>query len=128
MKKWWKKAAEQGEANAQFALGSSYQHGRGTEQDAKLVEEWSHRAADQGHVHAQFNLGLLYYEARGIPKDETLAIDWWTKAGEQSNVKAQFSLGPLFYDDGMGSARTTIWPFIGGRKRLSSMTLLLNSP
>ena len=51
---WYRKAAEQGHADAQNNLGFMYYTGQGVEQDYKKAVEWYRKAAEQGHADAQF--------------------------------------------------------------------------
>ncbi len=113
--KWYRRAAEQGHADAQFALGSLYEVGAGVPQDYAAMVEWMHRAAAQGHPRAQFALGLIYSRAiywgpneaalarspwrrflarfgqRGppTPLDRTQAYMWFTLAAEQGHPQAR---------------------------------------
>ena len=50
---WFKKAAEQGYANAQYSIGIMYRRGEGVEQDYSQAMDWFRKAAEQGHVDAQ---------------------------------------------------------------------------
>ena len=59
-------AAEQGDAAAQFNLGSCYRHGDGVEPDMSRAVELHTQAADQGYVLAQFSLGLRYECGDGV--------------------------------------------------------------
>ena len=54
---WYRKSAEQGNADAQNNLGCMYQNGLGVEQDDAKAMEWYQKAAEQGHTAAQSNLG-----------------------------------------------------------------------
>lgn len=54
---WFKKAAEQGNAEAQFFLGRSYFEGSGVEEDPQKAMEWLEKAAEQGNADAQNKLG-----------------------------------------------------------------------
>ncbi len=45
---WYKKAADQGHARAQYNLGMMYQHGEGVDQDDKAAVKWLTKAAEQG--------------------------------------------------------------------------------
>ncbi len=75
--------AEQGDAVAQFALGTMYENGRGVPQnDAKAVR-WYRRAAEQGFTSAQNNLGKMYRRGRGVPQDDVLAHMWWSLSAAQ---------------------------------------------
>lgn len=55
---WYQKAANQGHAYAQNALGFMYlygRYGRGVRQDDAVATTWYHKAADQGNADAQFS-------------------------------------------------------------------------
>ena len=54
------KAAEQGDAAAQFSLGWMYANGRGVEQDDELAVLWYRKAAEQGQASAQKNLDIMF--------------------------------------------------------------------
>ncbi|WP_048942598.1 tetratricopeptide repeat protein, partial [Haemophilus influenzae] len=58
--KWYRKAAEQGDANAQAYLGLAYTEGRGVRQDYTEAVKWFRKAAEQGHANAQAILGFSY--------------------------------------------------------------------
>ena len=49
--------ADQGEAEAQFALGLLYYRGLGVTRDPAAAVSWYRKAADQGYAKAQFRLG-----------------------------------------------------------------------
>ena len=87
--KWYRKAAEQGNAVAQYNLGQMYREGQGVEQDFKEAVKWYRKAAEQGDVDAQYNLGVMYATGRGVEKDEEEAIKWLRKAAEQGNKPAK---------------------------------------
>ena len=80
----YKKAAEQGIAEAQFNLGLMYYHG----ENYNVAFKWFKKAAKQGHVDAQFNVGLMCY---GIHENYTKAFEWFKKAAEQGHVGAQYT-------------------------------------
>ncbi len=46
---WFRKAAEQGVANAQNNLGVAYYKGHGVRQDLALAQEWFGKACDNGY-------------------------------------------------------------------------------
>ncbi len=48
----WRPLAEQGDANAQFNLGSMYEYGEGVPQDDKEAARWFRLAAEQGYAKA----------------------------------------------------------------------------
>ena len=50
---WYRKAADQGYANAQFNLGTMYHQGNSVPQSYKEALVWYRKAADQGYSGAQ---------------------------------------------------------------------------
>ena len=67
--RWFRLAAEQGEAIAQHSLGLMYSIGLGVPQDAAEAVRWYRLAAEQGEAIAQLNLGLMYSNGWGVPRD-----------------------------------------------------------
>ena len=57
--RWYRQAADQGDAAAQFSLGFAYEKGRGVEPSDEEAVQWYQRAADQGDDKARFNLTSL---------------------------------------------------------------------
>ena len=90
-----RKAAEQGDAEAQYLLGLAYWSGDGVDKDEREGVRWFHKAADQGYVRAQFKLGATYWAGDGVDKDERAAVRWWRKAAEQGSQDAQKMLRML---------------------------------
>ena len=96
------KAAEQGNAEAQFHLGVMYDDGYGVVQDDVAAVKWFTKAAQQNHARAQYNLGLMYANlAAGVVQNYVAAVKWFTKAAQQNHASAQVHLG-LMYQFGMG--------------------------
>jgi Sel1 repeat len=81
--KWYRKAAEQGDALAQFNLGIMYTKGEGVSQNATEAALWYHLAADHGLAGAQFNLGMMYVEGQGVSQDYVQAHMWLNLAASQ---------------------------------------------
>ncbi len=97
----YKKAAEQGDAEAQYNLGRCYYDGDGITQDHKEAVKWYRNAAEQGHAAAQNRLGVCYYDGEGVKQNFEEAAKWYRKAAEQGYAKAQYNLG-LCYHSGNG--------------------------
>ena len=102
--KWFLKAAEQGNADAQTFLGYSYENGLGVTKDFIEAVKWYRKAAEQGYSVAQYNLGNSYYNGSGVAKDYTEAAKWYRKAADQGFSLAQSSLGDSYYN-GSGVAK-----------------------
>src|SRR5262245_36903642 len=86
------RAAEQGDANAQYMLRSMSFFGLGMQQDQTEAVKWARLAAAQGHVRAQYNIGVAYDKGQGAPRDYAEAFDWYRKAAEQDFAEAQYNL------------------------------------
>ncbi len=97
----YRKAADQGDASAQYNLGFCYANGAGVDKDDKEAVRWYRKAADQGNADAQTNLGFCYETGAGVDKDEKQAASWYQKAADQGNASAQYNLG-WCYANGTG--------------------------
>ena len=99
------KAAEQGEAEAQYSLGMCHIYGTyevptglwpwndasgmsypNFEKAAELFK----KAAEQNHLAAQYQLGISYNNGQGVVKDLIKAFEWYHKSAEQGYAPAQF--------------------------------------
>jgi S1-C subfamily serine protease len=100
----WLLLAHQGDAPAQYNLGSTYYNGESGPPDYARAAEWYRRAATQGHVGAQFVLGLMAHAGRGLPPDPAEAARWFRLAAEQGHPRAQHNLG-ILYHGGRGVPR-----------------------
>lgn len=125
--KWFSKAAEQGDARAQYHLGNMFREGRSVPQDYAEAIKWYLKAAkkdilartsleemvvesdeglktlrsmaDQGDAKAQEILGDLYDEGKGIiPVDTEQALRWYKLAAEQGSEHAAMKMGYKFYE------------------------------
>jgi TPR repeat protein len=88
--RWYRRAAEQGDPDAQNALGRMYEHGEGVAQNFALATKWYKLAAE--HVpdygaagQGRNNLGMLYLEGHGVSKDYVQAYIWFRLSGLEAN-------------------------------------------
>jgi len=95
------KAADQGHAGAQNALGVMYAKGMGVVQNDNQAVYWLRKAADQGDANAQCTLGIIYANGMGVVQNDKQAVYWLWKAADQGNADAQYSLG-FMYENGRG--------------------------
>ena len=86
--KWYRKAANQGDASAQCHLGYCYKNGQGVRQDDAEAVKWYRKAANQGHAAAQFNLGNCYYKGQGVRQDYAEAVKLYREAANQGRKEA----------------------------------------
>ena len=80
--------AEQGDAEAQTALGAMYYESLGVPKDYQLALKWHRRAAEQGDAHGQFSLGGMYALGKGVPQDYVLAHKWFNLCAAQGDKDA----------------------------------------
>jgi TPR repeat protein len=106
----YQKAAEAGDAAAQYELGHCYDEGLGVKKDREKTVYWYTKAAEQGFAQAQYNLGVFYENGGRLlddwynhdqsiaisDKDLEEALYWYTKAAEQGYAVAQRKLGSCY--------------------------------
>jgi TPR repeat protein len=90
--KWFRKAAEQNVADAQFSLGVCYANGQGVTKDDAEAVKWFRKAAEQNLADAQYNLGVCYDSGEGVAKDQVEAYKWWLLAAGQGNDDAKHNM------------------------------------
>ncbi len=95
--KWYKRSAENGNADSQNKLGYMYSKGEGTEQNFTEAVKWWKQAAAQYESEAAFNLGIMYYAGGdGIEKDEKESEYWLDIAA--NNGYAKDDIADYFYN------------------------------
>jgi TPR repeat protein len=102
--KWYRKAAEQNLADAQFNMGECYANGQGVAKNEAEAVKWYRKAAEQKDAKTESNLGECYEKGQGVAKDEAEAVKWYRNAAEQNLAYAQFNLG-VCYANGQGVAK-----------------------
>lgn len=91
---WFRKAAEQNHAEAQYNLGWRYAEGRGVPKDEVEAVKWYRRAAEQNHADAQAHLSLCCYHGIGATKNLFEAYKWESLA----RVKGRHGLNDTILD------------------------------
>jgi TPR repeat protein len=97
----FKKAAELGDAWAQFNLACAYDNGDGVPKDEAEAVKWMRKAADQGLAFAENWLGAQYdmgYVGNNPKLGSVEAAKWFRKAADQGLSSAQWSLACDFRD------------------------------
>ena len=89
------KAAEQGDATAQFNLGRSYYIGDGFNKSVVEAVKWCGKAAEQGNADAQYFLGACYVLGEGVAENDAEAVKWFRKSAEQGNALAKSLLDAM---------------------------------
>lgn len=94
--------AEDGDALAQFWLGSLYRFGVDElPQDLPEAASWLRLAAQQGYPEAQFMLGQMFDDGLGVPQDYVEAANWYRRAALQDHSESQYNLARK-YELGQG--------------------------
>ena len=94
-----RRAAEQGNADAQNNLGNRYLFGRGVSQSNGAAFSWYRRAAEQGHAQAQAMVGVMYRDGRGVSQSDDAAVTWLRRAAEQGHAQAQVAVNQMEAND-----------------------------
>ncbi len=94
---WLRKAANEGNAAAQFTLGRYLRSGEFKANDGGEAMKWFRTAADAGYAEAEHELGDSYYFGLlGLEADVFKAGEWYRKAAEKGHAKSQVELGELY--------------------------------
>ena len=113
--RWFRRAAEQGDAKAQYHLALYYYDGDRI--DYKQAASWYRKAAEQGFAPAQNKLGVMCAVGRGGSEDLGEAIKWFRCAAEQGDATAKANL-----------AKTVLTKQASGSWQADSATLKLIQP
>lgn len=102
---WYSKAAENGNAVAQFNIAGLYRGGvRGFPKDLQKAAYWYLKAAEQGDIHASYYIAEMYWFGEGVSQDRYESFRWHKKSAEQQHDHqewSQFRLGVAF-NQGLG--------------------------
>ena len=94
------RAAERGDADAQFEIGKAFNAGVGVKRDDAEAARWYRRAAEQGHAFAQYGLGIACVMGRdGTEQSWHEAARWWRLSADQGHQGAQVDLGRMLIGD-----------------------------
>ena len=100
----WRPLADQGYADAQWALASMYHHGDGVQQNYQSAFKWYKLAAEQGNAIAQNSLGEMYRQGQGVNQDRIRALMWFNvyasklpelEASSRDNYEKNMSVADL---------------------------------
>ena len=86
------KAAEKGNAEAQYNLGICYQQGVEMQQSDSLANSWFLKSATQGWKDAQYKIAYSFATGRGGAKDDKMAFYWSVKCAQQRDLDCIFNV------------------------------------
>ena len=85
----FKQLAEDGNAEAQLALGKAYAEGHGVARDDARAAIWYRKSGLQGNAEAQLRIGELYASGHGVPHNDFEAYVWFSAAVRGGNAAAK---------------------------------------
>lgn len=101
-KMWLQKAAQAGDAVAQYELGAMYYLGNyGENKDYVAAKYWLSLASEQNHAIATFVLGLIYYKGLGVEQNMEKFVQLCLKSAQLGYGRAQICAA-LMYARGEG--------------------------
>ncbi len=128
----WERAADLGDAQAQFEAAQIYDYGaKGVPMNcAKATRRYKQEAAS-GLTAAKYNVGgEYYYGCKGLfAADWTEALKWLTQAADEGSPEAEYEIGMIYYNGGNGvprdraKARTWLTKASDHKYRLASEAL-----
>ena len=89
----WMLLAYEGDAEAQYRLGTMFLHGTGIGVSTDEAVYWLSRAAEQGESNAQYLLGAIYLSGKGLRSDREHGLEWWRAAANNGHSAAQYGIG-----------------------------------
>jgi TPR repeat protein len=99
-----KKAAELGNAEAQYNFGYCYQEGIEVPKNDSIANSWLLKSAKQGWLNAQFKIAYSYAVGRGTTKDYVQAFYWALQCAKQGDPECMFNVLSC-YQGGIGVAK-----------------------
>ena len=94
----FQKAADKGNAEAEYNIADLYLNGLGVEEDLETSAEWLKKSAEKDYPEAQNMLAVMYYGGVGVPQDYEKAAKWAKRAATYDMVDAQYVLANLYID------------------------------
>ena len=93
---YYNKAANKGNARAQFLLGYMYENGDGVVKDINRAMLWYKSAAEAGNRGAQHNLGCFYYFGNVVSQDYKIAYEYFYEAAMQGKADSMKNIGVMY--------------------------------
>lgn len=93
--RWYRKAAELGNAQAQTRLAYLLDNS----EENKEAIEWYQKAAEQDYPEAFYGLAVMYAAGEGVPKNESKAFDLFLQAANKGHAPSIRTLA-LVYEEG----------------------------
>lgn len=92
-----RKADEEGDAEAAYALGTWHLFGKHVPLDAKEAARYLKRATDRNFPDAAYDLAVSHEKGVGVTKDPGRAFSLYMKAALLGDQQAMYEVGRCFY-------------------------------
>jgi len=89
---WFRQAAEQDFAWAEYYLGTAYAQGLGVKRNDAQAMAWLRKAAEQDYTEAQYALGVIYARRGSARLGKADAAYWFARAAQSGHEVAENSL------------------------------------
>ena len=84
----WQPLADQGDREAQYAIGRMYARGDGVTKDFPKAFQYWKKSAEQGLEKAELGLGKMYLRGDGVERNPSEARWWLDRAAKKGNAEA----------------------------------------
>lgn len=106
------KAAEKGDAQAQFELGEALlQTLDGNPEETAVAVRWLRKSAASGNTNAMVALGRLSKTGVGVLQSYAQSLEWIQAAADKGNPEGMLELGRL-YRDGVAVSKDAVQAYI----------------
>jgi len=96
--RWYKKAARNGNPEAQKIMGDWYFEGNVFTQNTLKAVYWYEKAAEFGNRSLQRKLGDWYFKGENLEKDIPQALHWYAICAKQGDMEAQRILAYCYFN------------------------------
>jgi tetratricopeptide (TPR) repeat protein len=94
--RWFRKAADLGNADAMMGISWIYGNGRGVPQDDAEALRWRKMSAEHGSAVAMWLVGANYEEGKVVAQDYAEAMRWYKKSADLGDADAMDRIGSLY--------------------------------
>ena len=99
------RAAELGDAEAQWQLARLFETGAAATHSPQQAREWYEKAAEAGLATAQYDYGRVLEAGLAAEPDAEAAVRWFQASASAGHADAQYALGRLYEAGGGGLAQ-----------------------
>ncbi len=95
---WYRRAADDGDPDAQTEIGYFYLTGLGVKPDPAVAARWFERAMGAGSQKAKLNLAVLYLKGMGVSRDPGFGLELLRQVAHDGSAVAESYLGNAYYN------------------------------